>query len=116
METTKSSKFGIISCLLWLALVLLGLVGFAVFFYLAVLSGRNLNLRGDGAQELFLTTAGVVLMAIPVVHIAALVSGVIGLIRREPKRFFAIAGVVLNGLALLGIVVFGVFSAFASRM
>lgn len=107
---TTKSRFGVWSLLIWGGVLVMGGIVLAVFFYMAVLSGRNANLPGDTFQGVVTTLFGGAIIASPIAHLVGLVLGIVGAIRREPRWIITTLGIVLNGLAILGLILMGLLA------
>jgi hypothetical protein len=113
----KPTKFGIISSIL---VVLLGVLWCVYVFILMIYTQREVTSIAliDSFVAVLLIYGGVMAMTLLTIMltISGMVLGVLSLRKGEPKRFFAIAGFVINFLWLLSYCLpfFSFFTSFDS--
>lgn len=97
----RQSKFGIISSIL---AILTSVLWFTFVVIFIIITKRNINFGLDsGVVAVILIYGGGLVMAglTFLLTVAGMVLGFLALRRGEPKRFFAIAGLVINFLWLM---------------
>lgn len=97
----KPSKFGVISCIL---AILVSVLWCAYVVIFSIITEGNINFGIDsGTVAVFLVYGGGLVMAVLtfLLTVAGMTLGIFALRKGEPKRGFAIAGLVINFLWLL---------------
>ncbi|WP_341281660.1 hypothetical protein [Paenibacillus sp. FSL H8-0537] len=119
-QPLKHSGLGIASFIMAIASILIGVISIIMFFTAigSLISTRNEYLIEDPAyiEELIMGGAGSFMGSIVAVIVSVgitfvgLILGIIGACSKQRRKVFAVIGIILNGLGVMGTVVFFIFS------
>lgn len=119
-QPLKHSGLGIASFIMAIASILIGVISIIMFFTAigSLISTGNEYLLEDTAylEELIMGGASSFMASIVAVVVSVgitfvgLILGIIGACSKQRRKVFAVIGIILNGLGVMGTVVFFIFS------